>query len=469
MNSFLLKSISATTFALAVLSSCSEDDTTTLPPTNPGDSSETTSTYVIAATVTGSNGSVPVLLTTSSLDEGRISALGNGLVNDGASQWLFHSNRYLYALNYNQGNNATTRSYILNNLGQLEARSAEYSTRRYTTHGTFGRYVMTFATGDGPTAMNDENGYTPKSFLVTYLDTERETYTTNNTDDAVYLSENFLGNGEYVTFAGIEERDGQLFTAAVPMGLSQYGTKRDGGKFVKYPDLVKTEAGGTNSSSYKKDELQWTQYPNECWVAVFDNELLHTKKLIKDERISYACGRNKSRYYQMIWSADNGDIYVFSPSYAKTMADPRQQTSLPAGALRIKSGSTEFDPDYYVNIEALSGGKSFMNSWHAGGNKFLLLMYDRPLTEKGFIANELAIFNAEAETLTYITGLPEPKEITSFGTTTFCENGKIYVTITTATGYPAIYAIDSNTAVATKGVEIEATQINGVGCLEVSQ
>lgn len=458
-----------TTVALITFSCTDDTPPIPQPPFPDSDPNAPQSAYVIAATVTGSNGSVPVLLTAQSLDEGRVSALGNGLVNDGASQWIFHSNRYLYALNYNQGNNATTRSYILNDWGQIEARPAEYSTRRYTTHGTFGRYVMAFATGDGSTAMNDENGYTPKAFLVTYLDTERETYTTNNTENTAYISENFLGNGEYVTLAGIEARDGKLFTAAVPMGLSQYGTKREGGKFVKYPDLVKTEAGGTNSSAYKKDELQWTQYPDECWVAIFDDERLLTKKLLKDARISYACGRNKSRYYQMIWRAENGDIYVFSPSYAKTMADARQRTSLPAGVIRIKNGTEEFDPNYYVNLEALSGGKSFMNSWHAGGNNFLLLMYDRPFSETGFTANQMAIFNADAQTLTYVTGLPAPEEITSFGTTTYLENDKIYITITTATGYPAIYAIDSNTAVATKGVEVEATNINGVGRLEVSR
>ena len=96
-------------------------------------------------------------------------------------------------------------------------------------------------------------------------------------------------------------------------------------------------------------------------------------------------------------------------------------------------------------------------------------MYDRPLTVKGFIANQLALFNADTQTLTYVTGLPAPEEITSFGTTTYVEGNKIYVTITTATSYPAIYAIDRNTAVATKGVEVEATQIDGVGYLEISR
>ena len=43
------------------------------------------------------------------------------------------------------------------------------------------------------------------------------------------------------------------------MGLSQYGSATDGGKWILpgNNDLVKTEDGGSNSSSYKKGELQW--------------------------------------------------------------------------------------------------------------------------------------------------------------------------------------------------------------------
>ncbi len=53
------------------------------------------------------------------------------------------------------------------------------------------------------------------------------------------------------------------------------------------------ESGGSNSSAYKKDELQWTQYPNECWVAIFDDATMTSKKLIKTDKISYAAGRNR--------------------------------------------------------------------------------------------------------------------------------------------------------------------------------
>ena len=271
-----------------------------------------------------------------------------------------------------------------------------------------------------------------------------------------------------VTLAGILERNNKLYSAAIPMGLSQYGSATDGGKWILpgNNDLVKTEDGGSNSSSYKKGELQWTQYPNKCWVAIFDDETLTNKKIIETDKISYACGRFKSQYYQTIWAADNGDIYVFSPSYAKTMKDKRQQTTLDAGVVRIKVGTEEFDPDYYYSIEAQTGGKSFIRCWHITGDYFLLLMYDRPLTETGFTANQLAIYKGETGKLTYVTGLPSADLISGFGNTPYVENGYAYMAVTTTEGYPSIYKIDPVGAVATRGVSIEATQISGVGKLQ---
>lgn len=423
--------------------------------------------YVIASQGVFSNTTTNALLTSSSLDGG-VMGMESGLVNDGASYWVFWGDKYLYGLTYNQGNAGTTRSYQMNADYSLSARAAEYAVRRFTTVGTYDKYVMTTSTGDGPVELADANGYLPKAILVSLLDVEAETYATNNTLEEQYLAENFLGNGEYVTLAGIEEVDGKIFSAAVPMGLSQYGVKVDGGKWVRegYEDLVKTEAGGQGSGSYKEGELQWTQYPDECWVAVFDDERLATKRLIRTDKISYAAGRYKSQYYQMVWQADSGDVYVFSPSYAKTMADERQRTTLPAGVMRIKAGSAEFDDSYYVNIEQLAEGRSFQQTWHVGGSKFLMLMYSEPLApSKTMVANQLAIFDAEAKTLTPVAGLPAADLISGFGTTPYSEHGKVYIAVTVTNDYPSIYVIDLATSLAQQGLKVEATKLSAIGRL----
>lgn len=468
-KNFFLTGLFATAMAGLTLTACDDDPSTG---GDDGGDDDKNAEYVIAASVTASGNTTNVLVNAESLDEGTVTTINNGVVNDGATYWVFFNEQYLYALTYNQGEAGGTRSYIMDASGELKKRSAEFGVKRFTTYGIYDKYIMTSSTGDGPTEWNDENGYTPKVFLLSYLDPAAETFTTNDTQNKAYLSENFLGTGEYITLSGMLEHNNKIYTAAVPMGLSQYGTKDQNGKWVLpgNEDLVKKESGGSNSSAYKKDELQWTQYPNECWVAIFDDATMTSKKLIKTDKISYAAGRNKSQYYQMIWAADNGDVYVFSPSFAKTMTDARQKTTLPAGVVRIPSGSTEFD-DYYCNLEALTNGNSFLRSWHIADDYFMLLMYDRPLTETGYVANQLAIFRAGDKKLTYVTGLPSTDQISGFGNQPYVEKGNAYVTVTfnEGGGNPAIYKIDPATATATKGLTIEATQVSGVGKLTAAQ
>ncbi len=445
--------------AAVALASCdNEGGPTANPPA--GD----TRPYVIAATVTMSNNSTPVLLTAESLEQGTVSPVNQGLVTDAASYWVFHGTDYLYGLAYNQGNAGLTRSFVMGSDYNVVARPKEYAVNRFTTYGIYDSYILTSSTGNGAAEWADSNGYIPKMFLVSYLDTQAETYA-SNIPDKKYLAENFLGNGEYVTLAGFQQRGSQLFAAAVPMGLSQYGAAAEGGKWVKYPDLLKAEDGGSNSSSYKKGELQWTQYPDECHIAIFDDKSLTGKKIISTDKISYACGRNKSQYYQMVWATESGDVYVFSPSYAKTMADSRQQTTLPAGAMRIKAGEDDFDSNYYLNIEELSGGRSFLRSWYIGGSSFLLQMYDAPfaLGGKAPSALSLAVLDVEKGTLRFVEGLPQ--SLSSFGKAPFMENGTAYMPVTVTDGYPAIYRIDPETATAVKGAVIEVTSLDGVGKL----
>ena len=460
-KNFFLAGLFATAMTGLALTSCTD---TEVP--GGGNNNETKGDFVVAASVTASGNTTNVLLTSKTLDEGSVSTVNNGLVNDGASQWVFYKDQYLYGLTYNQGNAGTTRSYIMNSANEVQARSGEFAVKRFTTYGIYDKYIITASTGDGPTEYADDKQYLPKMFLLSYLDVAAETFKTNDTKVKAYMSENFLGNGEFVTLAGILEHNKKIYSAAVPMGLSQYGAAVDGGKYILPGNetLVKTEDGGSNSSAYKKGELQWTQYPNECWVAIFDDAAMTTKKLIKTDKISYACGRFKSQYYQTIWEADNGDIYVFSPSYAKTMSDVRQRTTLPAGVVRIPDGQEDFD-SYYCDLEEQSGGKSFLRCWHIADDYFLLLMYDRPLTETGFEAKELAVFKAGSKKLTYVTGLPSADLISGFGNAPYTENGNVYLAVTTTDGHPAVYKIDPSSATATKGVTVEATQITGIGKL----
>lgn len=458
-NNSLWRVITAAMIPVAALSSCSDD----IEPGNGNEPGDGNGKFVFATTVQGSNATSDVLLTGESLDGGTLSTVDNGLLNDGATQWVFYKN-YLYALTYNQGNAGTTRSYILGVNGKMEARDMDYRISRFSSYGTYGDNIITMSTGEGPASFADAHGYRPMTLLVTYLDVFNETSRTNDTSTGLYSMENFLGNGEYVTLAGAEQSGSRLYCGAIPMGLSQYGAAYGNGKWIRpgFEHLVHTEAGGSGAGAYKVGELVGTQYPDECWVAIYDNENMLDPVLAKTDKISSPCGRYRSQYYQTVWAAENGDIYVFSPSYSKTMTDPAQRTVLPAGVCRIPAGSTEFD-DYYCNIEEQTpgGNRSFMRCWPAGGSCFLMVMYDKSLTETNPAATELAIFDATTRKLTYVTGLPS--NVTSIGKTVYSQNGKVYIPVNVENEHPAIYAISTKTAQAVKGVVIEATSIAGFG------
>ncbi len=421
------------------------------------------SKYVFPATVTGSGSSTVVMLTADDLTSGEISPVGDGFTIQSGTFYLDFDNEYIYSMTYNQGNGGTNVSYQLDSNGEVEEHK-HYTGARFTSLGIYDEHILTLSTGDGPKSKADSEGHLPKVILCTDIDPIKETQEIVEVTDDNYdkLSvENFLGNGEYVTLCGICESNGKLFTAAVPDGMSPYGTTTYEGE-IPLKDLIVTESSGSGSAKTTPGQLSGTQYPNECWVAIFPDRSLSSHKLIKTDKISYAAGRYRSQYHQMIWATDNGDVYVFSPSYAKTQADSRQQTTLPAGVVRIKSGAEEFDSDFYYKLEDKLGGRSFLRTWYLQDKKFLLRVY-----EEGFSGDalHLAIFDAEDGSVTEVSGLPEASLISELChglNKAFVENGKTYIDVSTTDGNPAFYVLDIATGVATKGATVKATSINCV-------
>ena len=152
MKKTSLFGVLATLIVPMALTSCSDSDEP-----NPGGENGGKGKFVFATTVQGSNATSYVLLTGESLDEGTLSPVNNGLLNDGATQWVFHKN-YLYALTYNQGNAGTTRSYILGADGEMKARGTEYRISRFSSYGAYDNDILTMATGESKDIV-DGNGY----------------------------------------------------------------------------------------------------------------------------------------------------------------------------------------------------------------------------------------------------------------------------------------------------------------------
>lgn len=427
------------------LTSCSEDETA-VPTTPPGGTSQ----YVIAATA----GDATYLVTAESLDKGSVTVTKNGTETDGGSYWVFYGEDYLFSLQYNDGAAGTGASYQLNgNTGKVkEARS--YTFNRVTTYGIWGDNVITASTNDGSQEKDSEGNYA-KYLQFNYLNAHTGSTTTGNR-----IAENFLGNGEIVSFAGFVEANGKLYTSVIPMGMSHYGVNTYPEKITD-ADLIAKSDGGSGSGSYTAGQIPSTQYPDKAFIAIYTgNNFNETPVIVETDKIGYACGRNRSQYYQTIWAADNGDLYVFSPGFGRTATsstDLKKVTGqLPSGVVRIKAGQTQFDPDYYYNLEAQGTGHPMFRCWHITADYFLLQMYsDGVIASKNAAVSELAIFKGEEGRLTPVTqGLPDKENIASFGTP-YSENGVAYIPVTTTDGNsPALYRIDPQTATATKGLTI---------------
>lgn len=444
----------------SLLTSCDNNDTPE--PTPPGTDAETS--YVIAAKDDGTS----YLITAPSLDEGTVTVRGKGTEVLGGSYWVFKNQKYVFSLVYNKGGAGTGASYYLNETGKPTEKYS-YEFNRITSYGTWGDKVITVSTGNSKT--KDAQGNIAQALLFNYLDEN----TGEQTEGAID-AENFLGNGEKVTFAGLEEANGKLYTSVVPMGMSLYG-------IAKWPDkvtdreLIAKADGGSGSGSYTAGVIPSTQYPDRAYVAIYSGKSFTEKPVIAStDRIGFACGRRRSQYYQTIWAADNGDLYVFSPGYGRTFtssADLKKVTGTkPSGVVRIRKGTTDFDPDYYVNFEEIGTRHPIFRCWHISDSYFLLQLYSEGVEGmmKGTnaVVNELAVFDAEQKTVVPVTGLPS--DLAGFGGEPYGEKGVMYIAATVTGGdKPAFYKIDAVTGRATKGLVIDAESVATAGKLTIQK
>ena len=194
--------------------------------------------YVIAAT----NDDATYLVTADSLTGGNVTSVGSGTETIGGSYWVFYGDDYLFSLKYNDGEAGTGSSYALDAATGRVREARKYTFNRITTYGVWGDNVITCSTNDG--TQEEMDGYKAKYLQFNYLNSKTGTTTTGSR-----IAENFLGNGEIVSFAGFVEANGRLYTSVVPMGMSHYGVKAFPDK-VTDPALVATTTGGSGSGQY---------------------------------------------------------------------------------------------------------------------------------------------------------------------------------------------------------------------------
>lgn len=305
---------------------------------------------------------------------------------------------------------------------------------RFTTYGFFDKYFVVNVGGQtlAGQQINGKDRNDGATFIFHNVsDYKVATQTTIGTLEITKdLGKN---NKEIASFSGILDRGNGEFLSS--MIYSERNQPRPG-------------SGSTTAAITKLDSI---------WVAAFDKNM-NLKRIYKSDKLGYSSGRFRSQYISQLGKADNGDVYVFSGHFEKN-------STKPAGALLIKKDATDFDKDYFFNIDALSGGYPFRSVFHITGAKFLIEFYNDKNIETNSPAAKYAIVDAAAKTLTWVTGLPEPANITNtVGVIAMGYKGKCYLPVAEKNNDAAIYVIDPTTAQAKKGLVVKGAQgIRGIG------
>jgi len=373
--------------------------------------------------VSGSTGDEYVMLV-DTVDQGSYTIGTNGEQLESSMQtWLFGGNpTSAIGLIYSGGSNGIGRGYYLDESGILEYTDYNLAST-FKTYGFYDHYCVTAAGGITPASDDSRND----GITFNFIDTDAGMAVS----DITILTKNITENGE---------------SYDIPCGISEVTV--NGTNYLL-----------TGLCCYDTDG---NLLDDSCRVGMFkvdvDNETITLANVTSSNAISYPAGRFRSRYYSMIASNNNGDVYVFSGSYSSDKT---------CGALRISSGSTSFDSNYEWLIGESSSEYEFRQVYYITDDYFLLRFYnDTEPSAKGD-AFQFAIADMTNKKLTWVSGTewPSKDEMTDVGDP-MEYNGKAYLPVTYSNSDPCIFIIDPETGTATKGVTITgAATFNSIGQL----
>jgi hypothetical protein len=227
------------------------------------------------------------------------------------------------------------------------------------------------------------------------------------------------------------------------------------GNFL-WPTSVNVSGNRLFVSTFERNAA-WKLFQEKAVVKVYDYPSLAYVKTIEDSRTT-AIGQ----YYTNtgMVQTESGDIYTFSSNSVLCGYTP---TASHSGILRIKKGQSEFDADYFFDIETSSLNGKVLSAYPAGGEKVLVnyipASIDAEQPNWGFLNYKsfklkCAIIDLSTKAITDVTGLPDHAGDSYFGFgSVLVDNGKLYKSFVTNTE-GRVYQIDIATGVAKSGALI---------------
>lgn len=412
-----MKKITLKTLALAAVLplffACSKDKPKEENPDNQGN-------YILAVKPTAATNVADYLVTAADLEKGSVSIVGNGVEQDGSIRYYLTVNSKLFSLLYGQANPGAVSIY--NILGGKLNRISNFQSETVHVFQPINNDILLIKIGYTRNSSN-------KSLANYYIiNSSTNLIEKEGTIDATAVA----GNGEDAYFTGVNQ-----------VGSKVYATFQ------------------TSSQNY------YTKFPDEAWVAVFSYPDMKLEKVIKDDRTSFL-GRHLTNGLQVM---ENGDIYGFSSSvgYEKANNDPESWETVrtstnPSAILKIKSGTTEFDKDYFFNFETKSSNYYITDWLYVGNNKFVAHVSPTSARAQWGSGKELAIVDVVAQTVVKVTGLPQ--NISSVSLDNYTEkDGKAFFGINTTTG-SYVYKVDAATATATQGLKVDGGTVTAIKYLK---
>ncbi|MTI88443.1 MAG: DUF4374 domain-containing protein [Balneolaceae bacterium] len=204
-----------------------------------------------------------------------------------------------------------------------------------------------------------------------------------------------------------------------------------------------------------------TPQTDTAYVAVYSYPDLEFEKYITDTRMGPIGIYGSS--YGMIEDED-GNYYAYSSA---SLASGFTTQSKPSGILKINNGETEFDENYFFNVEEITGGKIHFFEYIGNGKAIANIVIDDSSLWGSYATDseihKMVIIDLENKTSTDIDGVPLHGGF--YGNPWHIEGDKVYAGIVTSSN-AFVYEIDANTATGVKGAEIIGEELKGIYKLE---
>ena len=389
---------------VAVLSSCKKNDKEVVPE-NPGN-------YILAVTPVALTGKADYLITAGSLEEGKVSIIGNGVEQDGTFRYYVTSGSKFFSMLYGRGNPGAVTVY--------DVKEGKINKLSDFTAAT----VHAFAAVDKDILMVK----VPRSFAATgptlanwyRVSTETNVQIAEGTLDAVAASQ----NGEIAHFSWVKQVGNKVFAPFF---------------------------------SIKNNSFE-TDYPDFAGIAIYAYPSMQYEKTIKDSRTSFI-----GRYFtDGLAVVENGDTYAFSTSVAQKGGV--LNSTKPSSITRIKAGTTEFDQSYLMNFETASNGHVITNWLYLGQNKFVVHLDPKASRAAYNVGKKLAILDVASKTVSMVTGFPDVDSIEDVTSNNYSpKDGKTgYVGVNLTDGTTWVYKIDAEAKTATRGLQVEGGLITAI-------